>query len=120
MMKFKILALLLLVSSFSPEVTSASQNVPMQIIDEDGVGNGHTYAPARPWYIIQDDYVLTLPAFEDDFTLELRDATDSVVYSTYLPAGTTQVVLPSTLSGSFELRLVPFFATYYYRGYLSL
>ena len=96
------------------------QNVPMQIIKDGPGSNIGTYAPARPWYIIQDDYVLTLPVFEDDYTLELRDATDTVVYSTYLPAGTTTVVLPSTLSGSFELRLVPFFATYYYRGYITL
>jgi len=92
----------------------------MQIIREGSSDGGNTLAPPRPWYIIQDGYELTLPSFEDDYTLELRDATDTVVYSTYLPAGTTTVVLPSTLSGTFELRLVPFFATYYYRGYISL
>ena len=90
----------------------------MQIIDKDGVGNGHTYAPPRPWYIIQDDYTLTLPAFEDDYILELRDEDGDVVYSTFLPSGTTQVILPSTLSGSFEIRLVG--DTYYYRGYILL
>ncbi len=37
-----------------------------------------------------------------------------MVYSTFLPSGTTQVILPSTLSGSFEIRLVG--DTYYYRG----
>lgn len=96
------------------------QNIPMQIIREGASDGGAPYAPPRPWYIIQDDYVLTLPAFEDDLTLELRDANDTVVYTTCLYAGTTTVVLPSTLSGSFELRLVPLFATYYYRGYIDL
>lgn len=33
-------------------------------------------------------------------------------------AGTTQIVLPSTLSGDFELRFVG--DTYYYIGYISL
>jgi len=98
----------------------AQHDIPMQIIREGSSDGGNTLAPPRPWYIIQDGYELTLPSFEDDYTLELRDATDTVVYSTYLPAGTTTVVLPSTLSGTFELRLVPFFATYYYRGYISL
>ena len=97
-----------------------AQEIPMQIINKGGAAGGNTLAPARPWYIIQDGYELTLPAFEDDYTLELRDATDTVVYSSYVATGTTQVVLPSTLSGSFELRLVPFFATYYYRGYITL
>ena len=101
---------------FSPLM--AQENIPMQIIDEHGLGNGQTYAPPRPWYIIQDDYTLTMPAFEDDFTLELLDEDGVVVYSVYVPAGTTLIVLPSTLSGDFELRLVA--DTYYNRGYITL
>ncbi len=96
----------------------AGEPIPMQIIKEGGVENGNTLAPPRPWYITQDDYVLTMPAFEDDFTLELRDENDVVVYTAYVPAGTTMIVLPSMLSGDFELRLVG--DTYYYRGYISL
>ena len=90
----------------------------MHIIDQSSGGAGPTYAPPRPWYITQDDYVLTMPAFEDDLTLELRDENDVVVYTAYVPAGTTMIVLPSMLSGDFELRLVA--DTYYYRGYISL
>ena len=96
----------------------AQQQIPMQIIKEDPAGNSGTYAPPRPWYITEDNYVLTLPAFENDYILELRDEDDNVVYTTYLLAGTTMVILPSTFSGEFELRLVG--DTYYYRGYLSL
>lgn len=95
-----------------------AQEIPMQIIKETGVGNGNTLAPPRPWYITQDDYTLTMPAFENDFTLVLLDEDGVVVYSTFVPAGTTLIVLPSTLSGDFELRLVG--DTYYYRGYISL
>lgn len=96
------------------------QQIPMHIIDQSSGGAGPTYAPPRPWYITQDDNVLTLPAFEDDFTLQLLDEDETVVYSTYIPAGTTQVILPSTLSGDFEIRLIPFNAIYYFRGYLEL
>ena len=98
----------------------AQHDIPMQIIREGSSDGGNTLAPPRPWYITQDDYVLTLPSFEDNFTLELRDESDTVVYSTDAPAGTTTVVLPSTLSGEYELRLIPFSATYYYRGYIIL
>ena len=94
--------------------------IPMHIIDQGPMGNGPTYAPPRPWYITQNENVLTMPAFEDDFTLQLLDEEETVVYSTYVPAGTTQVVLPTTLSGEFELRLIPFLVTYYYRGYIEL
>ena len=90
----------------------------MQIIRPAGPGGGNTLAPVRPWYITQNDYVLTLPGFEDDYILELRDEDDVVVYTDDVPAGTTQIVLPSTLSGDFEIRLVG--DTYYYRGYISL
>lgn len=114
--KLFLLAVLLTgwcVSSFSFPV-----QISMQIIRSSGPGGGSTLAPPRPLYITQDDYVLTLPAFEDDFTLELRDENDVVVYTDYVPAGTTLVVLPSTLSGDFELCLVA--DTYYYIGYISL
>ena len=40
------------------------------------------------------------------------------VNSTIVPEGTTLVVLPSTLSGDFELRLAA--DTYYYIGYILL
>ena len=114
--KLFLLAVLLTgwcVSSFSFPV-----QISMQIIRSSGPGGGSTLAPPRPLYITQDDYVLTLPAFEEDYTLELRDENDVVVYTDYVPAGTTQVVLPSTLSGDFELRLVA--DTYFYIGYISL
>lgn len=96
----------------------AQQQIPMQIIKTGGIGDGPTYAPPRPWYIYETNYVLTLPAFEDDYTLELRDENDVVFYSVFVPAGTTMVVLPFTLSGCFEIRLVS--DTYYYRGYIDL
>ena len=98
----------------------AQQQIPMQIINKGGSGSQPTNSPPRPWYITQDENVLTMPAFEDDLTLQLRDEDDTVVYSTIISAGTTQVILPTTLSGDFELRLIPFFSTYYYRGYIEL
>lgn len=94
--------------------------ITMHIVDQTPMGNGPTYAPPRPWYITQNENVLTLPAFDESFTLQLLDEDETVVYSTYIPAGTTQVVLPSTLSGDFEIRLIPFNAIYYFRGYLEL
>ena len=120
MKQFIMMVFLLLGGLFNTAYGGVQQAIPMHIIDEGDIGEGPTYAPPRPWYITQDDNVLTIPAFEDDLTLQLRDEDDTVVYSTYVPAGTTQVVLPTTLSGEFELRLIPFLVTYYYRGYIEL
>lgn len=118
-MKKFFLFMLLLFGGFN--FAFGYHQIPMSIIDKNGSdGGSNTLAPPRPWYIIQDGYVLTLPAFDEDFTLQLLDEDETVVYSTYVPAGTTQVILPSTLSGDFEIRLIPFLATYYYRGYLLL
>ena len=116
MKKVMLVALLLTcggINSFGSPV-----QISMHIIKDDAAGSGPTYSPPRPWYITQDDYTLTMPAFEDDFTLELLDEDGVVVYSVYVPAGTTLIVLPSALSGDFELCLVG--DTYYYRGYITL
>lgn len=114
----KLFLVFALLSGWGVNSICAGEQILMHIINPTGPGGGNTLAPARPWYITQDDYVLTLPTFEDDFTLELRDENEVVVYTTYVPAGTTMVVLPSTLSGDFELRLVA--DTYYYIGYITL
>lgn len=50
--------------------------------------------------------------------LQLCDEDGTLVYTAFVPQGTTQVVLPSTLSGLYEIRLVA--DTYYYIGYLNL
>ena len=117
-MKKLFLCLILLLGGGTFFNAHAQQQIPMHIIDPDGLGGGNTLAPPCPWYIYEDNFVLTLPAFEDDYTLELRDENGVVVYSVFVPAGTTMVVLPSTLSGSFEIRLVG--DSYYYRGYIDL
>lgn len=99
-------------------VLMAEQQIPMQIINESDVAGGSTYAPPRPWYITEDNSILTLPALADNYMLELRDENDDVVYSVFLLSGTTSVILPSMFSGDFEIRLVG--DSYYYRGYIVL
>ena len=116
----KVMIIISLLIGGSTISLGSQVQIPMQIVNDGSAGSRPTYAPPRPWYITQDDYVLTLPSFEEVFTLELRDGSDTLVYSTDVPAGTTTVVLPSTLSGEYELRLIPFSATYYYRGYIIL
>ena len=93
-MKKKFLLFILLLEGvfFSNVYAGQQQEIPMQIINTGALGGGHTYAPPRPWYIVQDDYVLTLPALADDYTFELRDEEDEVVYTTFLPSGTTLAI----------------------------
>lgn len=90
MKKLLFMAALILGGALNSDAFAGhQQEIPMQIINTGALGGGHTYAPPRPWYIVQDDYVLTLPALADDYTFELRDEEDEVVYTTFLPSGTT-------------------------------
>lgn len=96
----------------------AGNDVELTHIPLGSTHGGNGKAPVAPWYIDQDGNVLTMSATPCDYTLTLYDEDDELVYSTFLPAGTTLVVLPTTLSGTFEIRFET--ATYYYYGYIDL
>lgn len=105
MKKFLLMAVLILSgASISRLFAGQQQDIPMQIIDKDGVGNGHTYAPPRPWYIQQDDYTLTLPAFEDDYVLELRDHTGKKMFSNNIAGAQYSIETSGWESGIYIFR----------------
>lgn len=99
-------------------IAYAGNSVPLIHKPYGSSHEGSGKAPVAPWYIDQDGYVLTMSATPCDYTLSLYDEDDDLVYSVFVPAGTTQVVLPATLSGNFEIRFET--STYYYYGYISL
>ena len=79
---------------------------------------GNSKDPTTTWLIDVTSNVITMKSTPCDYTLNLYDEDGEVVYTVFVPAGTTQVILPTTLSGDFELRFET--ATYYYYGYISL
>ena len=60
-----------------------------------------------------EDYTLTFYTPCDGCVLRLVDENDNVVYSTVIPTGTTNLILPSYLSGNYEIQIVQG-NTYYY------
>ena len=54
----------------------------------------------------------------DGCTLRLLDENDAVVYSTVIPIGTTSLVLPSYLSGEYEIQIIQ--SNIYFWGYILL
>ena len=119
MKKLLFVATLLLGSVLCGNLYAGVQtDIPLQIIDEGGSGNNTPKGPDNPLIIHQDDNVLMLPSMGIGMVLQLLDNTGVVVYSTFVPAGTTQVVLPTTMTGTYELRLIT--STYYYMGYITL
>lgn len=118
---FIIVALSLMVLNSLGAVTGGGNfDIPLSLVwnDPSNTNTPVPKTPIPPLLISQDGNVLTLPATPVDYMLELRDENGILVYYTFIPQGTTQIVLPSTLSGDFEIRLVA--DTYYYIGYLSL
>lgn len=67
-------------------------------------GNHKSPVVAPTVYI--DGNVLTFGTSCDGCVLQLVDENDDVVYTIIIPAGTTTLALPVTLSGTFELQII--------------
>ena len=118
-MKNKFLAVLLMMGLLSTKAVMAS-NVVLQIIDESSIGDNEIKVPRRPLIINIEDNVITMPAFAQDVTLILQDEAGNIVYSTIIMESTTSIILPSWLSGDFEILLYPEDSDYYFYGVISL
>lgn len=57
-------------------------------------------------FVVLADHTLLLYSGCDGTTLRVVDTTSHVVYTTFIATGTTQVVLPSTLTGTYELQII--------------
>ena len=64
------------------------------------------------------DHVLYFMGSHASFALELRNASGILVYTTYVDATDTQASLPTTLTGTYELRLCT--DDYYFDGEIDL
>ena len=76
------------------------------IIDKTSVGHHTPRTPICPPTVYLDGHTLTFESSHPDYTLQLVDTNDDVVYSVFVPAGTTTVVLPSTYVGDYTLQLL--------------
>jgi hypothetical protein len=82
--------------------------------------NPHPRSPIVIPEVSVDGYTLYLYNIGYDMTVQLLDEDGYVVYTTFVPASTPTVVLPSTLSGDYELRLIPSGSAYYFYGDITL
>jgi hypothetical protein len=118
----KKLFLVFMLSAVMSSVITVSQAAPVMV--HVGV---HIADPVGP-YPFPRGPVLLPNVYIDDHTLLFEDLcgeyvlqiiqNDNVVYSTLVSNGETSVILPSTLTGDYEFRLVA--DTYYYYGYIEL
>ena len=116
----KLLLFLISAFIFSTSV-SAQELVPLTVcIEEDDQpgGNGHPRSPNETPIVYIDDYTLLFEANHPDYVLNIKDEDGDVVYSTVVSSTQTQVVLPSTLSGDYQIELV--MGNWLFTGWINL
>ena len=86
----------------------ASVLIPLSVewLPNKPVGNGHPKSPLDPPTVYIEDYTLTFENYHPEYILNIKDEDGDVVYSTVVNSTQTQVALPSTLSGNYEIKLV--------------
>ena len=78
--------------------------------DSPDYGKGPILMPT----VWQDGYLFDFQGTHADYVLHIVDASDTVVYSTVVLSYQTQVWLPTTLVGTYELQLYDGGAYYFY------
>ena len=99
---------------------SAQELVPltMSIIDEQPGTNGFPRTPITAPIVYIDDYTLLFEVNHPESVLYIKDEDDNVVYSTVVYSTQPQVVLPSTLSGDYQIELVV--GNLLFKGWINL
>ena len=88
---------------------SAQVLIPLTVsIEEDhqAIGNGQPKSPMAAPMVYIDDYTLLFEVNHPEYVLYIKDEDGNVVYSTVVYSTQTQVILPSTLSGNYQIELV--------------
>ena len=107
-------AFMLSTSLWAKEVISFSVNYN----DDMPITHGYPKNPIEVPLVYIDDYTLTFEAYHPDYALIIKDEDGDVVYSTTVFSAQTQVVLPSTLSGDYEIQLV--MGNWLFTGWINL
>ena len=76
------------------------------IEDDMPIGHGYGKSPIEPPTVYIEEYTLTFENYHPDYILNIKDEYGNVVYTTMVFSTQTQVALPSTLSGNYEIKLV--------------
>lgn len=86
--------------------------------DEQPGGNGHGKTSMWPPMVYIEDYTLLFENDHPEYVLYIKDEDGNVVYTTTVYSTQTQVVLPSILSGDYQIELV--MGYWLFTGYITL
>lgn len=90
------------------------------IYDHSGTMPSVPKAPPHVPYVDLNGHSITFADGHEDYSLSIIDEYDNIVYSVIVPSALTTLMLPSTLSGSYQLRLEPDNSSIYFYGSLML
>lgn len=113
--------LLLIIATFVLNASSwAWKLVPLTVTYDDTmpIGNGHGKSLIEMPKVYIDDYTLLFETNHPEYILNIKDENNNVVYSTVVPSTQTQVTLPSTFSGNYEIHLV--MGNWLFMGWINL
>ena len=112
--------LLVLFALFMSTSVMAWSLIPLSVNydEEQPLTNGHPKTPITAPRVYIDDYTLLFETNHPEYILNIKDENNNVVYSTVVPSTQTQVSLPSTLSGNYEIHLV--MGNWLFMGWINL
>ena len=86
---------------------NAKTLVPLTVSfdDNSSVGHSNPKSPDETPTVYIEDYTLYFETNHPEYVLNIKDEDGDVVYTTVIYSAQTQVVLPSTLSGDYEIEL---------------
>lgn len=121
-MKKKRLIILLLTLALLPlsnvSVMAKTVNFNVGYVDPDDTMDDDPRSPILIPEVDLEDYTLTFYTPCDGCVLRILDENDNVVYSTVIPTGAISLVLPSYLSGEYQIQIIQ--GNLCFWGYISL
>jgi hypothetical protein len=77
-----------------------------QLLQGASIGHGYPKSPMQAPTVYIEDYTLSFVVGHPDYLLNIKDEDGNVVFSTVVWSAQTEVVLPSILSGDYEIEIV--------------
>lgn len=106
MSKIYVLALALLMLCGVESFAKRQVDLSTQFVDPTPTMPEQEKGPVQVPIIWLDENILYFETPCDGCLLNVLDASNTVVYSVVIPVGTTSLVLPSNLSGTYELQII--------------
>lgn len=111
---------ILLFALLSLVMAKANEKVEFksQLLQGASIGHGYPKSPMQAPTVYIEDYTLSFVVGHPDYLLNIKDEDGNVVFSTVVWSAQTEVVLPSTLSGDYEIELV--MGNWLFSGWINL